>query len=207
VVKGQPNRVVEPPTAAQLKSVKDVIAGVVGLDANRGDQVVVEAMAFESTLTSDPPAGLVQPPPAAASQQPSAPALPIWKQKQFLIMAGGGVGGVLLVAGVLIFFLKRKKSKKKTTQVEIEGKAAIEGDHDGTKQIDAGGGGPDAEQRAAEAAARAEAEERAVLGQIKLPDITTKKAEVLTRHIRDEVKKSPESMAHVIRTWLNSTED
>jgi flagellar biosynthesis/type III secretory pathway M-ring protein FliF/YscJ len=39
--------------------------------------------------------------------------------------------------------------------------------------------------------------------QLKLPEVTTKKTEVIKKHIAAEAKKDPTAMAQVVRTWLN----
>ena len=44
-------RIVEPPSAEKLKVIHDLVAAATGLDTDRGDQLVVEAFPFESTLT------------------------------------------------------------------------------------------------------------------------------------------------------------
>lgn len=41
------------------------------------------------------------------------------------------------------------------------------------------------------------------LSSLKIQPVSTKKTEVLARHIGDGAKKDPTSMAHVVRTWLN----
>jgi flagellar M-ring protein FliF len=47
-------RVVQPPTPEKLKSIHDLVAGVIGFSAERGDQLVVESLPFESTLNPEP---------------------------------------------------------------------------------------------------------------------------------------------------------
>src|SRR5580693_6477407 len=66
-------RIVEAPSADKLKSIHDLVAGVIGLSTERGDQLVVETLPFESTLN---PEQLPAPPPAP-------PAPPTWRE-QFL---------------------------------------------------------------------------------------------------------------------------
>ena len=39
--------------------------------------------------------------------------------------------------------------------------------------------------------------------QLKLPEVQTKKTEVIKKHIAAEAKKDPTAMAQVVRTWLN----
>ena len=56
-------RVLVPPAPETLKTIKDLVAGVTGFNAERGDQLIVETLPFESSLNAQPP-------------PPSAPPLP-----------------------------------------------------------------------------------------------------------------------------------
>lgn len=214
VAAGKPKRVLEAPSAPEIKALKDVVSGVVGFEANRGDQIVVESIPFDATLAAEPPAGLVPPPPttSGAGGQPST-AEPFWKRKDLLLPAGVGAAVAILLIVMLIIFLRKRRKKKVAVHVDAQGHV-IEGaagtDGHGHKQIphaSGGGAGGRAEEPGVsdeEAQAIREAQAREILGSIKLPESTTKKGEVLTKHIREEVKKSPEAVAYVVRTWLNS---
>jgi flagellar M-ring protein FliF len=48
------HRVAVPPSAETLKTIRDLIAGVTGLNTERGDQLIVETLPFETSLTPDP---------------------------------------------------------------------------------------------------------------------------------------------------------
>ena len=50
------HRVLIPPTPETLKTIRDLVAGVTGLSTERGDQLVVETLPFESSLNAEPPA-------------------------------------------------------------------------------------------------------------------------------------------------------
>lgn len=204
VVNGKPKLVMDPPTVAQLKVVKDLVSGVVGVDAARGDQVVVETLPFDVTLAAEPPPGLIPGPPAKPGVPGSEPAEPLWKQQKIQLIAGAA-GGMILLMGVMFIFLRKGKNKQ---SVHLESADAIEGKTGaaahGTRQIQTRDS-EDPEKKAFDDALLAAQQEREVLAGIKLPDNTTKKGEVLKKHIRDEIKKSPESIAQVVRTWLNST--
>jgi len=41
---------------------------------------------------------------------------------------------------------------------------------------------------------------------LKLPQVTTKKSEVLVKHIAEEAKKDATSMVLVLRNWINEVE-
>ena len=48
-----------------------------------------------------------------------------------------------------------------------------------------------------------ERKEAEMMMQLKLPDVQTKKTEVIRKHLVAEAKKDPAAMAQVVRTWLN----
>src|ERR1035438_7315858 len=64
-------QVLVPPSAEKLKTIRDLVAGVVSLKAERGDQLIVETLPFEATLRSEPPS------PAAPASGPAPPASPL----------------------------------------------------------------------------------------------------------------------------------
>ena len=55
-------QVLIPPSPEKLKTIRDLVAGVISFKAERGDQLIVETLPFEATLRSEPPE-----PPAPAS--------------------------------------------------------------------------------------------------------------------------------------------
>ena len=67
-------RIVEAPSAAKLKTISDLVAGVIGLSTERGDRLVVETLPFESTLN---PEQLAPP----KNTQPAAPSG--WREQSF----------------------------------------------------------------------------------------------------------------------------
>ncbi len=203
-VKGQ--KVIEPPSPEKLKVVKDLAAGVVGVQADRGDQVIVETFPFEATLNIQP-APTATPAPAGKPVVQGPEWMPPWlqqamKDKNFPMLLGIGAGAVLLlfVAGGWLLMRKRKSSKKRKASAadSVAGgaKRAIEGP-DISKEFEA---------RIAEQNALKEQQARDVLDSMKLPPVTTKKAELLVKHISEEAKKDPGAMAQVVRTWLNSSD-
>jgi flagellar M-ring protein FliF len=197
-------RVVEAPSAEKLKVIHDLVAAAAGYSMERGDQLVVEAFPFESTLSAEPPTM-----PVASAEPKSSLPLPPWLQKlmgtkNFAMIAGIGAGAMLLLVGGGLFFFMKSRSKKKKIAAEEAAKAleaateqtkvAAMTPEDIQKQIE----GRMAEQAANQA--RAEAEE---LMKLKMPDVATKKTEVLTKHIAAETKKDPTAMAQVVRSWMN----
>ncbi len=188
--------VVEAPSAEKLKVIHDLVAAAVGLDTERGDQLVVEAFPFETTLTA--PALDVDSPEAAPVAAPTTIPLPKWLTDLLggnaLLVLGIGAGlGVLLVGGVVFFFLRRRKKTRKALADAPQGQlpSATE---DAQRQIEA---------RLAEQVAEQSRKEAEAILSLKIPAASTKKTDVLTKHISAEAKKDPQAMAHVVRSWLN----
>jgi flagellar M-ring protein FliF len=187
--------VVEPPTPEKLKVIRDLAAAAVGLNAGRGDQLVVEAFPFESTLSAQP-LDFDQP------REPASPTgmpLPRWLTGlagggRMLLLAAIGAGvGVLLLA--IVAFLWMRRRRKRRTPAMAPAPAQLESPTlEAQKQIEA--------RLAEQAAEQARKEAEAILA-LKIPAVSTKKTEVLTKHIASEVKKDPQAMAHVVRSWLN----
>lgn len=197
-------RIVEPPPLEKMKVIHDLASAAAGLDANRGDQLVVEAFAFESTLSAEPPL-------FEAPEKPRAAPYPAWLQKLIgnknpAVVAAIGGGVVLALAAGLLFALKGRGKKKKKPSVEAT--AALEQGKDpaNPKGLPAAPAGEAEKQAQAHLAAQAAEQERknaAALAQLKLPTGTTNKAEVLTKHIAAETKKDPVMIAQVVRSWLH----
>ncbi|MGA3187715.1 MAG: flagellar basal-body MS-ring/collar protein FliF [Bryobacteraceae bacterium] len=193
-------RIVEAPSAEKLKVIHDLVAAATGLDPARGDQLVVDAFPFESTLTAERSDALPAAPPVGANQFP--PWLQkLMAQKNFAIIAGAGAAAMLvLVAGSLLMLSKRNKKRAQAALAL----AALDASRqkggtvaDAQKDLEARMAGQLGEQ------ARKDAE---AMLQLQLPQVQTKKTEVIKKHIAAEAKKDPTAMAQVVRTWLNGEE-
>jgi flagellar M-ring protein FliF len=182
-------RIVEAPSAVKLKAIHDLVAGVIGFDTERGDQLVVETLPFESTLNPEQLPPPIPPPPPLT-----------WKElflKNKVFVSEVGAGAVLFL--VLLFLFARVMRNKPAGSVELPGEL---------------GSGPPAldqlqatlENRIAEQAAQRQRQETEALNALKLPPVT-KKTEVLTKHITEQAKKDAASMAHVVRAWMAESGD
>jgi flagellar M-ring protein FliF len=187
----QAKRVVEAPSADKLKAIHDLVAGVIGLSPERGDQLVVETLPFESTLNPE------QLPPA----KPPPPPPPTWRD-QFLnnrvFAIGVGVGAALLL-GLLCIVLRVMRRKGAPRPAELPG------------ELPSGSAAPDQlqaqiENRLAEQAAQRQKQETDALNALQLPPVT-KKAAVLTKHITEQAKKDSAGMAHILRAWMAESGD
>jgi flagellar M-ring protein FliF len=194
-------RILEPPGPEKLKVIHDLVAAAVGFDMERGDQLVVEAFPFEATMNAEPPT-LAAPPRA-----PPARPLPPWLQKlmatqNFMLIAAIGAGALfLLVSGTLAVLLKSRNKRKIAAEAARASLASAQAKElraataeDMQRQFET----QLAEQTALHAKNEAEA-----LMKLKIPEVSTKKTEVLAKHITAEAKKDPALMAQVVRSWLN----
>ncbi len=184
--------VVEAPTPEKLQVIKGLVTAAIGIDAMRGDVLVVEAFPFESTLAAQP----LNADPPGTKAAPVAPELPLpeWlKNLNPMVLAGIAGGLLLVILGGGFFLWKRSKKKKAAATVE------------GSKQLGSPVAAAEKEMEAAlaeQVAAQQRLEADAILS-LKIPTVSTKKTDVLTKHIASEVKKDPVAMAHVVRNWLN----
>ena len=174
-----------PPSADLLKGVHDIVAGITGFTEQRGDQITVETLPFETTLQAEPPMG------------PATPVKPVpaaFNFKQPAVI-GGAVLLVLLIGG-LAFILTTRRRKM---PVEDTGQAAIEGrtgEHDPKVTVSR-----QMEQQLAENEAHQAQLESEALNRIKLP-ASTRKTDVLVKHIRESVTKDSTNATNVLRTWI-----
>ena len=186
-------KIVEAPSAEKLKVIKDVVTATVGLNTERGDQLVVETFPFEATLLAEP---LGPPPPA--KPPPPAFQIPPWlakliEQKGIAMVAGIGGGILVVLLATVVWLLKRRGKKKKiaaeSAAAAIEGKGA-----DASRQMEAilAGNMADKDRKNAEA-----------MASLKAPETSTKKTDILKKHIAEEVMKNPQGMTQIIRSWLN----
>ncbi len=197
-------RIIEPPPPDKLKIVKDLVAGIGGVQPERGDQVIVESFPFEATLNVEAPA-------AQTAQRPSpgsAPWGPPWLQrlmgdKNFPILAGIGAAAVLCLFGGLAFVLR---SRRRAHAVHIA--KELPGADGAPKALESASDEVERQMKAqfAEQAALKQKQTQEALNNLKLPPVKTKKAEVLLQHIGEEARKDPAAMAQVVRSWLNASD-
>jgi len=197
-------RVLEPPPGETLKVVKDVLAGVVGFQQERGDQILVETLPFEATLMAEPPElpeagkGAEKPgwtPPGWMRPLLDKAPLHVW------LGAAAALGFVVLLAAGLVVRMLVKR--KKPAGGLMEGAPALPGGGGEAGQLKAQGEGFEDKAMAVLAHNRAEQErmERETLMAMQLPP-QTKKAEVLKKVISEQAKKDAAATAQLIRTWV-----
>lgn len=198
-------RVLEPPSPESLKVVRDVLAGVVGFQQERGDQILVESLPFESTLLAEPPparapsggsvrGGFV--PPAWAKPLLDKAPLPVWL---------GAAAALLIVLLVIAWLLLRRLVRRGPAAAVDAGKPAVAGGASPPQIASADDGALEQQALAAIEHNRAEKERlerEALLALQKQLPAQTKKAEVLKKAIAEQARKDPEATAQLIRTWM-----
>jgi flagellar M-ring protein FliF len=195
-------RVVAPPAPERLETIRELVAGAVGLREDRGDRLVVESLPFEATRNWQPP--------DAAPPGPTGSPLPEWlrpylENRWIVIAAGGGLLLLLAIAG--LFLLARKRRGRRVVRSVTTQAALPSADAGLLPGGEEGDIGDRIQVRMAEhAAAKARVEEEA-LKSLRLPPMKTKKTEVLTKHLADEAQKDPVAMAQLMRTWLDEESD
>lgn len=187
-------RVLVPPSADKLKVVRDMVAGVTGFNAQRGDQLVVETQPFETTLMLEPPGS-----PVALPAGPGAKEKWLKLDQRTLWIVGGGTGGLLVICLLLVVLLRGRKPHR---PVEVSRPAEL-------PQASAMPSQPIEEQleaHLAEREARQQELDAKALDALKLTPVITKTAEVMAKHIREKVKEQPEVSAQVLRSWIREEE-
>jgi flagellar M-ring protein FliF len=192
-------RVLVPPPPEKVKIIRDVVAGITGFSAERGDQLIVETLPFESTLQLEPP-----PSPLAPSVPPASNPLGLplrWDRKW--LPAAGGTAALVLVLTVFLFMRARRKRAKVPV---VTGAAELPAGQapGGVPALE--GGESDIEAKLAERDALQKRLEGQALKALTLAPVITKTAEVLAKHLREKISKEPEISAQILRTWIRDEE-
>jgi flagellar M-ring protein FliF len=126
-------RTLTPPSPERLKTIHDLASAAIGLNMDRGDQLIVESLPFESSLNVNQfetpllEDGGKERAGKRAKPVQQQPGLSSWietfqKNPKFKMIVGGAAGGfVLLVSGLFFALRKRKGSvsvRQASTQVE-----------------------------------------------------------------------------------------
>ncbi|MGH9653482.1 MAG: flagellar basal-body MS-ring/collar protein FliF [Bryobacteraceae bacterium] len=189
----QRKRVLVPPAPAELKAIHDLVAGVLGLDPKRGDQLVIETLPFEQTLSdqSAPPL-----PPVAPPQKPQLFPFPLPFDVRWL---AAGAGALVILMIVALFALRSRKKRRK---VEMQGKRALPS---GAK---ASGSQPVAAVSGSEEVAGESGSGLAPSTPIELPPFRLqlpplgKKIESMRAGMKEIVQRDPAMAANVLRGWI-----
>ena len=192
-------RVLVPPSADKLKVVRDLVTGVTGFNAERGDQITIESLPFETTLTLEPPQPQAPAPPA----RPAGPFGMPTDRKTLPVAVGSALG--LVVLGFAAAMLLRGKGRAPRGKVALQ-QALPAGPEGAQAPHGLASPGSNVEQqiesKLAERDAIQQRMEAQALNALNLAPVITKTAEVLAKHLREKIKSEPETPAQVLRTWI-----
>ena len=196
-------RVLQPPSPEKLKIIRDLVAGITGFSAERGDQLVIETLPFESTLTIEAPPSPGAP---ATTAKPAAPQLFSFSGDPKTLYLIGGTAAAVIVILFLGGMLWRRRGHGASASVPT---ALSQGES--SRAISAGaeveGIENDLEAKLAEREAAQKRADAQALTSLKLTPVITKTAEVLAKHLREKITKEPEVSAQVLRTWIREDEE
>ena len=191
-------RVLVPPAPEKLKIIHDLVAGITGFNAQRGDQLVIETLPFETTLLLEPPAPAPQG--GGGPAKPGSPAgIPLNPRT---LMIGGGALAAVAVAGVAFLLFRRRRQPVHRPAMSAalppgEGSLLEGTPADLESQIESKLAEREALQKKADAQA---------LNSLAQAPVITKTAEVLAKHLREKIKQEPEISAQILRTWIREEE-
>ena len=195
-------RLLAPPSPEKLKVLRELVAGITGFNAERGDQLVIESLPFENTLLLEPPAS------SGSGQTPAVPSHttpPLRFDWRVVTMWGAGAIGVLALVLVTMRFVRRKKQ----VAVDVTSGTELPPGSPPSPCLPAAPAASVEDQLEAQLAERAALEkklEAQALSSLKLAPVITKTAEVLAKHLREKITKEPEVSAQVLRTWIREEE-
>jgi flagellar M-ring protein FliF len=199
-------RVLVPPSAEKLKVIRDLVAGITGFSQERGDQLVIETLPFETTLLLEPPTS------AAPPTVPAKPAFPVMGlpfplSQKTLSICGCALAALMVLA--FVFFALGRQRRKKTATVEMAAQAALPAGSNQsspsslpTAQLER-----QIESQLAERDALQVKMDAQALSSLKLAPVITKKAEVLAKHLREKIAEGPEISVQVLRTWIREEDN
>ncbi|MBI3472000.1 MAG: flagellar M-ring protein FliF [Candidatus Solibacter usitatus] len=171
---GKMEHVLTPPSPERMKVIRDLVSGVIGLKADRGDQLIVESVPFETTLNAEPPMEPSRQAPAPAPPRPfSLEAL----QKDPKTMAIGGVALVVVLA--LIVMLRMRAGRKRKAAQAAAQKALAAAQSQGPQPAGVHAGGASSQLAA-----------------------PPHKVELLAAQLREGALKDSERYSGVLHEWL-----
>lgn len=199
-------RVLEPPSEDTLNSIRELVSGALGLQEERGDQLVVESLPFDATLSEPPPN-------SPSAPTPANPGIPLPEWLRFLpegvpLWAYGAAAGSIVLLFAMAFFLWRRKRRAKVSMAPsapaIPAAAGQATSHPPVLPEGTDASGSNLESFIQEQQERLKLKEHAALASLKGVQPRAESA-ALTAHLVETVNRDPAGAAQVLRSWL--TED
>jgi flagellar M-ring protein FliF len=175
----QMHRVATPPDPEKIKAIQTLVSTLVGLNPERGDQLTVEALPFDSTLNMELPSA-----PEPVKQQILTP-LEMLKQKPIILW--GSAGGAVLVIALVVFAVSRGKRGEPARRMP--------------EVLPPGSPMPSLTANpVSQSGAIAAAENQ------RLPALMPSRTEVLLTQLQENGRNNPEAWAGILRGWLSEEE-
>ena len=167
------HRVLEPPKPETIQSIKGLLTAATGLSTERGDQLIIESLPFESTLNPEPS-------PNGEPPKQAPPPGPKWLQflKEYRDVVG--LVSLAIVAIVVLLIMMLKFSRSKHRGLDAEAAQQLEGSPRVSEL--------DANLAAAQIGAAS-------------PPIGEDEMEITDR-VRQLAKRDVSTAANVVRLWL-----
>lgn len=178
-------RVLMPPAPETVKTIHGLVSAAIGLSPDRGDQLIVESLPFESTTNSEPPAEVKPQQPAPQSKNLN------FKEPRVLYPAIGGA--VLLFIAVTWVALRKRRRRTLVMESPPSELPSPENAPSGMGQQSA------LAEIAGQSAALGNGADLARIGSSRSDD--------LVRTFRTSAAKEAPLYAGVIRGWLNEKEN
>jgi flagellar biosynthesis/type III secretory pathway M-ring protein FliF/YscJ len=177
-------RVVVPPSPEKLKTIRDLIAGVTGFSAERGDQLIVETLPFESAVDADP--GLFS---SVSTAKPSAG--PPWldfviKYQSTILIAVALLTALSFMLRIALRFMPSRPAPSANVEIPPELPPAVQDRRQPVSPPAQESASPAASLPVPPAAALPPPDEKAV------------------GRIRTLVQNEPDVAANVVRMWLQN---
>ncbi len=201
-------RVMVPPPPEKLKVIRDLVAGITGFSPERGDQLVIETLPFETTLQLEPPPSNNVGAPGKPGSPVGALPLGLMLDKKTLLMGGGALAG-LLVLGIVVSLFRRKRRKQDASSAPTASATLPSpGANSSSPALPAPGQvESQIESQLAERDALQARMDAQALSSLKLAPVITKKAEVFAKHLRDKIGKEPDIAVQILRGWIREEEN
>ncbi|HEV8037717.1 MAG TPA: flagellar basal-body MS-ring/collar protein FliF [Bryobacteraceae bacterium] len=181
----QMHRVVTPPDTEKIKAIQTLVSTLVGLNPERGDQLTVEALPFDSTLNMELPAAQTSEP----GKRDNLTGIEALKQKPMILW--GSAGGAVVVIALVVFALTRGKRREGVRDMpEVLPPAST------MASLAAAPGSQSLGQTSAIAANEGS----------RLPALMPSRTEVLLNQLQESGRNNPEAWAGVLRGWLSEEE-
>jgi flagellar M-ring protein FliF len=176
-------RVLVPPSPERLKTIHDLVAATAGFSEERGDQLFVESLPFESTLNLEPPETAL--PVSGAKPKQRTPMEQLKSDPKLM----GGLAAIVVVvlAGAGFLFSRMRKGAANTVQVQM------------AQSLPQGASSSASDSLRMNAPAQ---DTWAPSNSSKMPTLAPARFETLTQELRETAQKDAEVCAGVLRGWL-----